>query len=96
MASAVLGIIYSCDSWQSHIWKEAVKAALLSVFREHFTNFLVKPKRMRHDLMVEAHYPRALTSTGKKCKDQLFVLIAEQSGLYFPNLVGYHDTMFSS
>ena len=41
---------------------------------------------MRHDLMVEAQYPGAPTSTAKKCMDQLFVLIAEQSGSYFPNL----------
>ena len=84
MPSAVLGIIHSCDSRQSHIWKEAVQAAPLSVFKEDLANFLLKPKRMRHDLMVEAQYPRAPTSTAKKCTDQLFDLIAEQSGLYFP------------
>ena len=46
--------------------------------------------------MVEAQYPRAPTSAAKKCTEQLFVLIAEQSGSYFPNLVAYHDSMFSS
>ena len=33
--------------------KKAVNAALLSVFREDRTNFLVKPKRRRPDLMME-------------------------------------------
>ena len=46
--------------------------------------------------MVEAQYPRALNSTAKKCTDQLFILIAGQSGSYFPNLVACHDSMFSS
>ena len=41
---AAQGIIHFRDSWQSHIWKEAVTAALLSVFRGYLTNFLVKPK----------------------------------------------------
>ena len=61
-----LGTIHSCDSRQGHILKEAVKAVLPSVFREYLTNFLVKPKRIRHDLMVEAQYPPALTSIAKK------------------------------
>ena len=52
---------------------------------------------MRHDLMVEAQYPQAPTSTAKKCMDQPFALIAEQSGSYFPNLVvACHDSIFSS
>ena len=55
-----------------------------------------KPKPMRHDLMVEAQYPQAPTSTAKKCMDQPFALIAEQSGSYFPNLVACHDSIFSS
>ena len=44
MPSAALRIIRSCGSQQSHIRKEAVKAALLSIFREDLTNFLVRPK----------------------------------------------------
>ena len=51
---------------------------------------------MRHDLMVEAQYPQAPTSTAKKCRDQPIDLIAEQSGSYYPNLVACHDSMFSS
>ena len=51
---------------------------------------------MRHDLMEEAQYPRAPTSTAKKCTNQPFILIAEQSGSDFPNLVACHDFMFSS
>ena len=54
-----------------------VKAALLSVFREDFTNFLIKPKHLRHDLMVKVQYPQALTSTAKKCMDQPLALVAE-------------------
>ena len=97
MPSTVLGIIHSCDSQQSHIWKEAVKAPLLSVFKEDLINFIVKLKRMKHDLMVEAQYPWAPTSTAKKCMDQPFDLIAQQSGSYFPNLViACHDSMFFS
>ena len=72
MLPAALGIIHSCDSWKSYIWKEAVKAALLSVFKEDLTNFLVKPKRTRHDLRVEAQYPQAPTSTAEKCMDQSY------------------------
>ena len=63
---------------------KAVKAALLGVFRKNLTNSLVKPKHMRHDLMVKVQYPQAPTSTGKKCMEQPFVLIAEESGSYFP------------
>ena len=93
--SAALGIIYSHDSRQCHTWKEAVTATLLSVFWEDLTNFLVKPKRARHDLIVEAQYPRAPTSTAKNCTDHPFVLIPENRGSYFPNLVACHDSMFS-
>ena len=96
MPSTVLGIIHSCDSQQSHIWIEAVKAPLLNVFKEDLTNFLVKLKSMRHDLMEEAQYPWAPTSTAKKGTDQPFDLIAQQSGSYFLNLVACHDSMFSS
>ena len=46
--------------------------------------------------MVKAQYPQAPTSTAKKCMDQPFVLIAEESGSYFPNLVACHDSMFCS
>ena len=46
--------------------------------------------------MVEAQYPQAPTSTAKKCTDQLFVFIVGQSGSYFPNLVAFHDSIFSS
>ena len=60
------------------------------------TNFLVKPKAMRHDLMMEAQYLWAPTSIAKKCTDQAFVLIAEHNGSCFPNLVAWHDSMFSS
>ena len=35
--------------------------------------------------MVEAQYPRAPPSTAKKCRDQSFDLIAQQSGSYFLN-----------
>ena len=42
MLRAALGITHSHDSWQSHIRKEAVKAAPLSVSREDLANFLVK------------------------------------------------------
>ena len=69
---------------------------MFAVFRDDLTNFLVKPKPMRHDLMVEAEYPRAPTSIAKKCTDQAFVLITEHNGSCFPNLVGCHDSMFSS
>ena len=51
---------------------------------------------MGHDLMVEAQYPQAPTSTAKKWTDQLFVLIVGQSGSYIPNLVAFHDSIFSS
>ena len=71
-------------------------AAMRIIHSQDLTNFLVKPKRMRHDLMVEAHYSRAPTSTAKKFTDQPFALIAEQIGSYFPNLVACHDSMFSS
>ena len=58
-------------------WKGAVKAALLSVFREDLSvfreDFIVKRKRSRHDLIIEAQYPWAPTSTAKKCMDQPFV-----------------------
>ena len=46
--------------------------------------------------MVEAQYARAPTSTAKKCTNQPFVLIAEESGSYVPNLVACHDSMLSS
>ena len=46
--------------------------------------------------MVEAQDPEAPTSIAKKCTDQLFVLIIGQSGSYFPNLVAFHDSIFSS
>ena len=46
--------------------------------------------------MVEAQYAQARTSTAKKCTEQPFVLIAEQSGSYVPNLVACHDSMLSS
>ena len=46
--------------------------------------------------MVEAQYPWAPILTAKKCSDQPFALIAEQSGSYFPNLVACHDFMISS
>ena len=42
--------------------------------------------------MVAAQYPRAPTSTTKKCIDQLFTL---QYGSNFTNLVVRHDSMFS-
>ena len=43
--------------------------------------------------MVEAQQPQASASTAKKCMDQPFALIAEQSGSYFPDLVACHDSM---
>ena len=95
MPAAIFGIIHSCDSQQSHIWKETVKAALLSVFRD-LTNLLVKPKCIRHDLMVDAQYTQAPISTAKKCMDQPFALIAEQRGSYFPNLAAWHNSVFFS
>ena len=64
--------------------------ALLSVFRENLTNFLAKPKRMGHDLIVEAQYHRPPTSKAKKYVEQLFVLIAEQSGSYFQKFYNYY------
>lgn len=57
--------------------KEAVKAELLSIFREDFNNFLFDHKRMRHNLMVEAEYPQVSTSTANKLSDQLSILVAE-------------------
>ena len=51
---------------------------------------------MRNDLMVEAQYAQARTSTAKKCTEQPFDLIAEQSGSYVPNLASCHDSMLSS
>ena len=50
---------------------------------------------MGHDLLVKAQYPRAPTSTTKKCTDQLFALIPGESGSYFPNLVASHNSIFS-
>ena len=94
--TVALGIIYSHHFLQSHTLKEAVEAALPSVFRENHINFMVKPKRMRHDLMVKARYPQAPTSTSKKFMDEPFAVIAKQSDSYFPNLVASNDSMFSS
>ena len=62
MPSATLGIIHSRYSQQSHIWKEAVKAKLLSVLREDLSNFLVKLKCMGYDIMVEEQYHRIFGS----------------------------------
>lgn len=62
MPPATLGIIHSHYSQQSHILKEAVKAKLLSVLREDLSNFLVKPKRIGYDIMVEEQYHRIFGS----------------------------------
>ena len=54
---------------------------ILSVFREDHTNFLVKPKYMKHDLMVEAQYE--INGPAVACHDSMLSLRGEESSRIF-------------